>query len=211
MFSFLFLVNPGVISAIIGALIGSISAWTLSYFTEERKFNRKKKGAYALLKSEIEINVSNLKRYKKNYLIKNTKELYNNGNLNDINEFYYYLSKFPVLNHNNWDNLINFIPYIFDENQIKQIIQFNVKLEQLNKQSKKLAERGMPQIKYSGFYLYELDEVDYEVTLGTYSFFEININIVLNEGKNILNSFKKPIYLSYEYNKKIIDILFTWI
>lgn len=48
----------------------------------------------------------------------------------------------------------------------------------------------MPQIKYSGFYLYELDEVDYEVTLGTYSFFEININIVLNEGKNILNSFK---------------------
>ena len=82
MFSFLFLVNPGVISAIIGALIGSISAWTLSYFTEERKFNRKKKGAYALLKSEIEINVSNLKRYKKNYLIKNTKELYNNGNLN---------------------------------------------------------------------------------------------------------------------------------
>ena len=42
MFSFLFLVNPGVISAIIGALIGSISAWTLSYFTEERKFNRKK-------------------------------------------------------------------------------------------------------------------------------------------------------------------------
>ena len=76
MFSFLFLVNPGVISAIIGALIGSISAWTLSYFTEERKFNRKKKGAYALLKSEIEINVSNLKRYKKNYLIKNTKELW---------------------------------------------------------------------------------------------------------------------------------------
>lgn len=190
MFSFLFLANPGVISAIIGALIGSISAWTLSYFTEERKFNRKKKGAYALLKSEIEIIVSNLKRYKKNYLIKNTKELYNNGNLNDINEFYYYLSKFPVLNHNNWDNLINFIPYIFDENQIKQIIQFNVKLEQLNKQSKKLAERGMPQIKYSGFYLYELDEVDYDVTLGTYSFFEININIVLNEGKNILNSFK---------------------
>lgn len=111
MFSFLFLVNPGVISAIIGALIGSISAWTLSYFTEERKFNRKKKGAYALLKSEIEINVSNLKRYKKNYLIKNTKELYNNGNLNDINEFYYYLSKFPVLNHNNWDNLINFSLY----------------------------------------------------------------------------------------------------
>ena len=72
----------------------------------------------------------------------------------------------------------------------KRQIQFNVKLEQLNKQSKKLAERGMPQIKYSGFYLYELDEVDYEVTLGTYSFFEININIVLNEGKNILNSFK---------------------
>lgn len=119
MFSFLFSLNPAIIPAIIGALIGSIAAWTLSYFTEEKKFNRKKKGAYALLKSEIEINVSNLNRYKKNYLMKNTKELYNNGNLNDINEFYCYLSKFPVLNHNNWDNLINFIPYIFDEDQIK--------------------------------------------------------------------------------------------
>ena len=53
MFSFLFSLNPAIITAIIGALIGSIAAWTLSYFTEEKKFNRKKKGAYALLKSEI--------------------------------------------------------------------------------------------------------------------------------------------------------------
>ncbi|WP_299523739.1 hypothetical protein [uncultured Methanobrevibacter sp.] len=75
MSSFLFITNPTIISAIIGALIGSISAWSLSYFIEKRKFNRKKKCAYALIKSEIDINVSNLKLYKKNLLNKKYKRI----------------------------------------------------------------------------------------------------------------------------------------
>lgn len=37
----------------------------------------------------------------------------------------------------------------------------------------------MPQRTYSAFNLYELDEVDYRVTLGIYSFFEKNINIII--------------------------------
>lgn len=186
----LFSIDATVIAAIIGALIGSISTWCLSYFTQERKFNKKKNGAYALIKSEIEINVYNLKDYKKRYLTKTSKELFDIGNLNDISEFYYYLKEFPILSHNNWDKLIDFIPYVFDENQINNIIQFNTNLDFLIKQSKRLYENGMPNRKYSGFYLFELDEADYDVTYGTYVAFKSNLKNVIESGEDILNSFK---------------------
>lgn len=189
MSNFLFSINPTIMAAIIGALIGSISAWCLSYFTQEHRFNKKKNGAYLLLKSEIEINLSNLKSYKEMYLIKTSQELYEIGNLNDINAFYYYLREFPILNHNSWDKLMDVIPYVFEDSQISQIIQFNVKLDDLSKRAITLCENGMPKREYGGFYLFELDFRDYEDTLGVYKSFENNINGVINEGENILNSF----------------------
>ena len=46
----------------------------------------------------------------------------------------------------------------------------------------------MPNIVYSGFLLFELDQEEYEITLGVYNSFKNKINDVVLDGKTILNS-----------------------
>ena len=160
----------------------------LTHFTEKHRFSNKKKGVSAILKSELKLNLENLKTFKKSYLNTTTKELYDHGTLKDIADFYYYLSKFPIISHENWDKLISFIPDIFSETHIKQIIEFNVKLDDLQNQSKILYEKGMPNRTYSALWLYELEPDDYEITLGTYSLFENKINCAISLGEGIIES-----------------------
>lgn len=185
MFNLINTINPTIVGTIIGALVGSISAWSLSYFTEKRRLNKKKKGAYEILKSEFEVNIDNLKKYKKNYLSKTSEELYDTGTLNDINEFYHNLTMFPLLNHYAWNELIDFIPYVFENDEIKKIIQFNAQLDELSKQIKSLSNKGMPNRTYSGFYLFELDSEEYKETLNNYIIIKNNINNIINYGENI--------------------------
>jgi len=118
------------------------------------------------------------------------KELYDKGTLEDISNFYYYLSKFPIVSHSNWDRLTSFIPDIYDEREIKQIVEFNAKLDDLQNQSELLYKKGMPEMVFSGLLLYELDPYEYEVTLGTYKSYKNKINSIINDGETILKSLK---------------------
>lgn len=175
---------------IAGAIIGAFSAWALTFFSESYKFNHKKKGTQLILKSEIESNLANLIKFKKTHLNATSKELYDNGTLKDISNFYYDLSKFPIVSHSNWDRLISFIPDIYDETEIKQIVEFNAKLDDLQNQSELLYKKGIPERTFSGFLLYELEPEEYEVTLGTYKTYKNKVNSIINNGKTILKSLK---------------------
>lgn len=175
-------------STIIAALVGAFSAWALTYFTEEYKIYKKKKGASIILKSEIELNLTNIKNFKKSYLNVTTKELYDSGTLEDISNFYYYLTKFPIINHENWDRLINFVPDVYDDFQIKKVIEFNNKLDNLFDECKRLSEKGMPKVTYSAFLLYELEPEDYEITIGAFESFENQIKNTIGCGEDLLKS-----------------------
>ena len=175
-------------STIIAALVGAFSAWALTYFTEEYKIYKKKKGASIILKSEIELNLTNIKNFKKFYLNVTTKELYDSGTLEDISNFYYYLTKFPIINHENWDRLINFVPDVYDDFQIKKVIEFNSKLDNLFDECKRLSEKGMPKVTYSAFLLYELEPEDYEITIGAFESFENQIRNTIECGEDLLKS-----------------------
>lgn len=175
-------------STIIAALVGAFSAWALTYFTEEYKIYKKKKGASIILKSEIELNLTNIKNFKKSYLNVTTKELYDSGTLEDISNFYYYLTKFPIINHENWDRLINFVPDVYDDFQIKKVIEFNSKLDNLFDECKRLSEKGMPKVTYSAFLLYELEPEDYEITIGAFESFENQIRNTIECGEDLLKS-----------------------
>ena len=175
-------------STIIAALVGAFSAWALTYFTEEYKIYKKKKGVSIILKSEIELNLTNIKNFKKSYLNVTTKELYDSGTLEDISNFYYYLTKFPIINHENWDRLINFVPDVYDDFQIKKVIEFNSKLDNLFDECKRLSEKGMPKVTYSAFLLYELEPEDYEITIGAFESFENQIRNTIECGEDLLKS-----------------------
>ena len=175
-------------STIIAALLGAFSAWALTYFTEKYKIYKKKKGVSIILKSEIELNLTNIKNFKKSYLNVTTKELYDSGTLEDISNFYYYLTKFPIINHENWDRLINFVPDVYDDFQIKKVIEFNSKLDNLFNECKRLSEKGMPKVTYSAFLLYELEPEDYEITIGAFESFENQIRNTIECGEDLLKS-----------------------
>lgn len=179
--------NPTIIAAIIGAILGSFLTWCLAYFTEKRRFNKRKNGAKTILKSEIRMNINNLKNYEKNHLKKTSQDLSDIGNLNDIYAFYRSLDKFPVLSHDNWDKLIDFIPYVFEDNDIKQILEFNARIDQLNISSEILSAIDLKEINFSGFYLFELETRELRVTLGNYTQFKNSVQKTIEYGVAIKN------------------------
>lgn len=185
MSDFIFVNNPTIIAAIIGAVLGSVSTWFLTYFTEKRKFDKKKKGAKIILKTELKTNINNLKKYEKNYLNKTSQAMFDSGNLNDIYTFYLSLDEFPVLSHSNWDTLIDLIPYIFEDKEISHMLEFNAKLDQLNNSSKILSAINLKEIKFSGFYLFELEKRELKLTLGNYTQFKNTVQKTIEHGENI--------------------------
>lgn len=141
MLNYLNSINPTITGAILAAIRGSFSAWLFTYFTEKNKTNKRKKGVYILIKSEIEINLNNLKDFENRFLKSSLEEAYDTFTLEDINYFYKSLTNFPHLTHRNWDELISFIPDVFDEKIIKEIIQFNIYLDNLNEQWKNSSKK----------------------------------------------------------------------
>ena len=96
MLNYLNSINPTITGAILAAIIGSFSAWLFSYFTEKNKANKRKKGVYILIKSEIEINLNNLKDFENEFLKASLKEAYDTFTLEDINYFYKSLTNFRI-------------------------------------------------------------------------------------------------------------------
>ena len=173
-------------STVISGLIGAFSAWALTYFTEKSKIKKRKKSISIIIKSEIKLNLFNIMDFKKLYLNVTVEELYDGGTLDDISNFYYYLTKFPIINHENWDRLINFIPDVYGDIQIQKIVEFNNKLDNLFNESKMLSEMGMSEVTYNAFLLYELEPKEYQLTLGTFKSFENQINNTIDCGEKLL-------------------------
>lgn len=126
-----------------------------------------------------------LKTMKKIISKKTSQDLSDIGNLNDIYAFYRSLDKFPVLGHKNWDKLIDFIPYVFEDRDIKHVLEFNKQIYQLNKSSKILSEIDLKEMKFSGFYLFELESRELRVTLGNYTQFKNSVQKTIDYGKRI--------------------------
>ena len=187
MLNYLNSINPTIIGAIIAALIGSFSAWLFTYFTEKNRTDKRKKGVHTLIKSEIEINLNNLKEYENEFLELSLKEAAATFTLEDINHFYKTLTNFPYLNHRNWDELTSFIPDIFDETIIKEIIQFNVYLDKLNEQCKNSSTKELKgdnlEIPISTF-----DGYIYSELFGDYAYFKNTVSITIKKGDWIFYS-----------------------
>lgn len=183
-------INPTIIGAILAALIGSFSAWLFTYFTEKYRNNKRINGIHTLIKSEIEINLNNLKEFENRFLKLSLKEAYATFTLEDINYFYKSLTNFPHLNHRNWDELTGFIPDIFDEKIIKEIIQFNVYLDKLNEQCK---NSSIKEIKGTDLNapISIFDGYVYSEIFGDYAYFKNTVSITIKKGDWILKHVNK--------------------
>lgn len=187
MLNYLNSINPTITGAILAAIIGSFSAWLFTFFTEKNRTNKRKNGVHTLIKSEIEINLNNLKDFENEFLKVSLKEAYHTFTLEDINYFYKSLTNFPHLNHRNWDELISFIPDVFDEKIINEIIQFNIYLDNLNEQSKNSSKK---EIKGSDLDM-PISFVDgyvYSEIIGDYAYFKNTVSTTIKKGDFILEN-----------------------
>ena len=60
--------SPAVIGAIIGAIVGAVASTTFAIVTSWYKFNKRKKGAKALIKSELDYIINALKKFREIYV-----------------------------------------------------------------------------------------------------------------------------------------------
>lgn len=132
--------EPTVIGAIIGAFVGAVASATFAIITEWWKFSKRKKGAYALIQSEIFYNITKLTDFRDNYV----KEEFISGELDkhsgELSNFYNILGNFPLLTSENWINLINFIPSAFNKEEINKINYFYNKCYEISDIAKTLSE-----------------------------------------------------------------------
>ena len=133
--------NPTVIGAVLGAIVGAIASATFALVTSEYKFNKRKKGAKALIKSELNYIINSLEEFRDKYLkdeiiIEDDKQMNH-----EVFNFYNMMPNFPIWNNKNWINLITFIPSIFDEDEINKINKFYAKCEEVTDNAKALSDK----------------------------------------------------------------------
>ncbi|MBP3792150.1 MAG: hypothetical protein ILA26_08985 [Methanobrevibacter sp.] len=135
------LTNPTVIGAIIGAIVGAIASATFALVTSQYKFNKRKKGAKALIKSELDYIINSLEEFRDNY-IKEEIIIGEDKKMNhEVFNFYNRMINFPIWNNKNWINLITFIPSILNEKEINRINQFYAKCEEVTDNAKALSDQ----------------------------------------------------------------------
>lgn len=132
--------SPAVIGTIIGAIVGAVASTTFAIITSWYKFNKRKKGAKALIKSELDYIINALKKFREIY-VKEEIIIDDNKMNHEVFNFYNIMSNFPVFSNRNWINLITFIPSIFDENEINNINQFYTKYEEITDNAKDLSDK----------------------------------------------------------------------
>lgn len=128
--------NPVIIAGIIGAFASAI----FGIITEGYKFRKQKRGAHALIKSEMFNSIKLLTDFKEKYL---KDELIIDESENDfkITNFYNNMNNFPTLTNRNWVKLISFIPSMFKPDEINKINLFYTKCEGLSEDAIILSEK----------------------------------------------------------------------
>ena len=125
-------INSNISGPLIGAIIGSAFTWILAHGTEFYRFNKKKKGIYVILNSEVENNILNLKKFEIYHPVKNSYTIRDEWTINDLQNYYKTLNDFPILRHDNWDEFIDMVPEIFTQYEIRKIIECNSNLDKLS-------------------------------------------------------------------------------
>lgn len=188
--------NPMAFATIIAALLGAFLAWLLSFFTEHYRFYKKKKGAYALLKSEICLYVESLKDYEKYFLKNEINDTNDKKYHEELENFYINLKSFPKYDNKKWDQLTTFIPSIFNQPQIIQISKFYQKYDQINRTSISLSNKiAKPKIyvkypyetkKFMGYEKVNYNEINKERT-----YFKNELTQLIEDGESILSFLDK--------------------
>ena len=182
------------ITGIIGVVIGSILTGIVTILINNHEFKVRTDNSKIILISELNINVDSLKKFKDRYLKYGFREYLMCKSIQDVEDFYINLEKFPVLNYDNWKNLIIYVPYIFNESEIRQIIKFNKNLDLLYELSKILSKKQHePNSEYDSLCLDELDEISQEELVEDHLMFENLLNSTIENGENILKFSNKKI------------------
>lgn len=134
------LTNPTIIGSIIGAIVGAIASATFALIISWYKFNKRKNGANALIKSEINHILNSLEEFRDKYLKEEIK-IEKNKRYPEVFNFYNMMPNFPIWTNQNWINLINFIPSIFKEEEINKINNFYAKCDEVSDAAKTLADK----------------------------------------------------------------------
>lgn len=134
------LINP----AVIGAIIGAIASATFALIASWYKFNKRKNGAKALIKSEITHIINTLKEFRDKYVKEEITDV--DKNISHLVSFYNTMPNFPIWTNRNWINLISFIPSIFEETEIDKINQFYAKCDELTNVVNELADKKPPNL-----------------------------------------------------------------
>lgn len=166
-----------ILSAIIGAIATVIAGYFISSISKKNKAENTKSN----LKVEFELNKTNLEQYNEKYLKQSMSTIiFLDKDKNTLySDFYKNLSSFPMFNHNTWNNAQNIINNIFNEREIKEMIEFNTACDELKEKANNLHK------KYDAGLLntenYDLSDI---------RDFEWDISDAISKGKTVLIYFK---------------------
>ena len=192
-----------ILGPVLAAIMGSLFTWILAYGTEYYRFNNKKKGIYVILNSEVDNNIFSLKRFEIYHPVKNSFDIRDEWTISDLQNYYKTLNDFPILKHGNWDEFIDVVPDIFDEFDIRKIIECNSNMDKINDLVRFLSTNY--KINYAldqdNLRLNEIPYDDYRKMAENYRTFENNYNDLLKNLDNIKKVFDdKRLNLSYPFD-----------
>lgn len=195
-----------ILGPIIAAIMGSLFTWILAYGTEFYRFNKKKKGIYVILNSEVDNNIFSLKKFEIYHPVKDSFNIRDEWTISDLQNYYKTLNDFPILKHDTWDEFIDVVPDIFGEFDIREIIEFNSNMDKINDLARFLSNY---KINYAhnqeNFRLNKIPYDDYRKMSENYRTFEKNYNDLLRNLDNIKKIFDdKRLKLSYPFDLTLL-------
>lgn len=195
-----------ILGPVIAAIMGSLFTWILAYGTEFYRFNKKKKGIYVILNSEVDNNIFSLKKFEIYHPVKDSFNIRDEWTISDLQNYYKTLNDFPILKHDTWDEFIDVVPDIFGEFDIREIIEFNSNMDKINDLARFLSNY---KINYAhnqeNFRLNKIPYDDYRKMSENYRTFEKNYNDLLRNLDNIKKIFDdKRLKLNYPFDLTLL-------
>ena len=185
--------NPAVIGAIIGAIVGAIASAVFAIITEWKKFSKQKKGAEALIQSEISYSVELLEQFRNDYLMDEIVIEDKNIKYKELNDFYDVMGEFPLLTNRNWLNLISFIPSIFNQEDITKINTFYADCDKIMTVANDFSKKS----KYATWEVYGEEPmrlpkvlVHPKIINDDRNMFRKELNVLIKKGKEIKQIFE---------------------